>query len=207
LIDALMIDVDGVLVNGRPDDGRHWASNLLDDLGLDPAVLQQHFFARHWSDVIVGKADLFDLLAPVLAEIAPHLSAHDLATYWFAQDAMLDQCLLDELQQQRKAGRMIALATNQEHRRVRYLLETLGLQNHIDHIYYSAAMGVRKPDASFFQQVEREGGLSAGRIVLVDDTAANVEAAARAGWRAIHWAGSRSLSAELSCLYGSAPGK
>lgn len=195
-----MIDVDGVLVNGRPDDGRHWTSNLRDDLGLDPVLLQQLFFALHWEDVIVGRADLSDRLAPVLAEIAPHLRTDDLIAYWFAQDARLDQALLGELKRQRQSGMTIALATNQEHWRARYLLETLGLRNHVDHAFYSAAMGTRKPDASFFLQVERESGLNAEQIVLVDDMAANIDAARQVGWHAVHWTGSQSLAEELASL-------
>jgi hypothetical protein len=31
---ALMVDVDGVLVDGRPEDGRHWTTSLEEDLGF-----------------------------------------------------------------------------------------------------------------------------------------------------------------------------
>src|SRR5262249_22970093 len=33
-VKALMLDVDGVLVDGRPEDGRHWHTSIEEDLGL-----------------------------------------------------------------------------------------------------------------------------------------------------------------------------
>src|SRR3546814_15982369 len=60
---ALMVDVDGVLVTGRPRDGRPWATGLREDLGLDPAVLHRAFFAPHWHAVVTGRAPLRPALA------------------------------------------------------------------------------------------------------------------------------------------------
>ncbi len=45
MIKAVMLDVDGVLVDGRPSDGRHWAASLEADLGLSFAVLQDAFLS------------------------------------------------------------------------------------------------------------------------------------------------------------------
>jgi putative hydrolase of the HAD superfamily len=200
MIEALMIDVDGVLVRGRPDDGRPWASDLERDLGIDPALLQRRFFAVHWADVIVGRSDLTERLTPVLGEIAPLVSCEELIAYWFAHDARLDHDLLKEMGRRRAAGMTVSLATNQEHRRAQHLLDTLGLRGHVDQAYYSAELGVRKPDPAFYRQVERLSGLSAPSIVLVDDDVPNVEAARQAGWRAIHWTGTRMLADELARL-------
>ena len=54
-----MIDVDGVLVTGRPSDGLHWATSLEADLGLSFAILQDTFFKRYWEDIVTGRADRF----------------------------------------------------------------------------------------------------------------------------------------------------
>ena len=58
MIKALMIDVDGVLVSGRPSDGRHWATDLEADLRLSFAILQEAFFKRYWEDIVTGRATL-----------------------------------------------------------------------------------------------------------------------------------------------------
>ena len=59
---ALMVDVDGVVVR-TPLGG--WAANLEADLGISTAALQAQFFKPHWPDVVLGKADLHERLAPV----------------------------------------------------------------------------------------------------------------------------------------------
>ena len=55
VIKALMIDVDGVLVNGRPSDGRQWSATLDADLGLSFDILQDAFFKRHWEQIVTGR--------------------------------------------------------------------------------------------------------------------------------------------------------
>jgi putative hydrolase of the HAD superfamily len=69
---ALMLDVDGVLITPRPGG---WAVDMEADLGLSRAALAEHFFAVHWDDVVMGRAGLHERLAPVLANIAPHLTS------------------------------------------------------------------------------------------------------------------------------------
>ena len=127
-----MIDVDGVLVTGRPSDGLHWATDLEADLGLSSAILQDAWFRRHWQDIVTGRADLRERLASILAQIAPQLSAEQVMEYWFRQDSRLNHQLLDDLTTFRRGGYRVYLATNQEHERVRYLMETLGLATHVD---------------------------------------------------------------------------
>ena len=53
-----MVDVDGVLVTGRPQDGGHWQAGLADDLGIDADALNRHFFRPHWQAIVTGQAEL-----------------------------------------------------------------------------------------------------------------------------------------------------
>lgn len=142
---VLMVDVDGVLIHGRPTDGLPHFTYLERDLGLRFDLLQQEFFQTHWGDIIIGRAALEPRLAGVLAKIAPHLSAETLIDYWFENDSRLDRNLLEELAGLRQSGITLLLATNQEHRRARYLMEQIGLSAHFDDIIYSAALGHSKP--------------------------------------------------------------
>ena len=191
-----MVDVDGVLVT-RPE-GRPWSWNIQADLGLDPQLLQSRFFAPHWPDVMYGRADLHDRLGPVLAEIAPHLTSQTLTDYWFAQDAHLDQGLLQDLEDLRGTGVALHLATVQEHHRARYLWDTLGLRGRFDAIHYSADYGCGKPDPAFFHAVAARTGFAPQDLVLIDDRASNVEAARACGWGAVIWDGSRPLAQVLA---------
>ena len=131
MIRALMLDVDGVLVTGRPEDGLNWATGLERDLGVSAAALQREFFARHWEEIVVGRADLPESLAASLTKIAPHVACDQLIAYWFEKDSRLDPAILDDIAASRSAGLKVWLATNQEHMRARYLMDVLGLAERV----------------------------------------------------------------------------
>ena len=79
------------------------------------------------------------------------------------------------------------LATNQEHLRAGYLMERLGLADHVDGMFYSARLGAKKPDREFFAKVQAAVGLCGEEMLLIDDSRQNIEAALEAGWQAFHW--------------------
>ncbi|HZG43768.1 MAG TPA: HAD-IA family hydrolase [Longimicrobium sp.] len=186
-INALMVDVDGVLVDGRPEDGRHWRTSLEEDLGVASDALHEHFFAPCWENVVLGRAGLMEDLVPALQKIAPHVSPAEFVSYWFERDSRIVAPLLAELSWARSRGVRVYLATNQEHLRASYLMDTVGLASHVDGIFYSAQLGTRKPQLEFFAAVQAAVGLRADDLLLIDDSRQNVEAARKAGWQALHW--------------------
>ena len=194
---TVMLDVDGVLVTGRPRDGGHPFTDIETELGVPPALLQRKFFDRYWPAIIVGREALEPLLADVLAEIAPAVTAPALIDYWFRNDARLDEAVLDSVDRLRAGGMTVLLATNQEHLRAKYLMEELGLGRHVDGIAYSAALGHRKPEPAFYAAASAVAGATGADLVLVDDVPANVEAAIAAGWRGVHWTGAQRLEEVL----------
>ena len=198
MFSALMVDVDGVLICGRPADGKPWAFSLEEDLGVSPVDLQREFFNPYWNDIVLGRCALVDHLKTALAKVAPALSCDDFIAYWFENDARLNGDLLAELRQLRAGGVKVYLATNQEHVRAAYLSDTLGLGHDVDGIYYSAALGHRKPDRAFFEQAALLSGFPVEKLLLIDDTPANVTAAQASGWSANLWREGDSLLKILS---------
>ena len=195
---VLMLDVDGVLVGGRPQDGLGQFTDLEADLGLSPDKLRKRFFDTYWADVVTGKRPLLETLAPVLADIAPDLPAQTLVDYWLANDSRIDGTLLADLPAVRQGGMRIYLATNQEHVRAKYLMETMGLGDYVDGIVYSAALGCRKPEPEFYWRAATQVGAKPRDIVFIDDNAYNVTAARKAGWAAMQWTAGMTLAAALS---------
>lgn len=200
MMKALMVDVDGVLINGRPQDGKHWSTDLETDLGLSPSLLQDRFFTPYWDEIVTGKLDLISALKPVLSELAPHLSSDDFIAYWFKNDARLNTKLIQSLKFCRSAGLQIYLATNQEHLHAKYIAQTLKLNELVDAVCYSAALGVKKPDHRFFEIVTSLSKLQPEDIVFLDDTQTNITAALQAGWKAIHWTEKSCLMTEINRL-------
>lgn len=189
---CLMLDVDGVLVAGRPSDGKPWTTDLERDLGLSAQELGRRFFAESWKQVIIGQRDLEDALQACLDTMEADVSAQTLIAYWLDNDAGLVASVLDDCRDAKQRGVPIYLTTNQEHLRAAYLMDNLGLAAEVDGIIYSAQLGVEKPDPSFFDGARMLTGRQAGEHLLVDDIEANVAAARKAGWRAVHWtSGSR----------------
>ena len=185
-----MVDVDGVVVVPRPGG---WAVDLEADLGLAPSVLQARFFKPHWNDIVLGRAGLHERLAPVLAEIAPHLTSDRLTAYWFAKDAELDMRLLDDLAAIRVAGTQVHLATVQEPLRAKHLWTTLGLRDRFDAMHFAADLGAKKSDPAFYAAVQARTGFAAADLLLIDDTAANLDVARACGWGGLLWDGTARL--------------
>jgi putative hydrolase of the HAD superfamily len=192
-----MLDVDGVLVTGRPRDGRHLFTDLEAELGVSPDKLRSKFFDLHWEAIVTGKEALEPRLEAVLADIAPSVGAADLIDYWFHNDSRIEEAVLTSVGRLRSSGVKVLLATNQEHRRARYLMEELGFARHVDGIVYSAAVGHRKPMPGFYTAAAIAAGAGVTEIVLVDDNLPNVEAAIKAGWRGVHWTGDKQLEEVL----------
>lgn len=194
---CLMLDIDGVLVDGRPSDGKHWKTSLLEDVGLAPSELSQAFFKVEWLDIVVGRKQLMPTLETALTCIAPHVRAKDLISYWFAMDSRIVDSVLLDVRAARKQGVPVFLTTNQEHMRVEYLMKTVGLENEVDGIIYSAQARCKKPDLEFYDFAERTTTYAPEELLLVDDTPANVQGALASGWSAVHWDGTEKLSAIL----------
>ncbi|WMT86652.1 HAD-IA family hydrolase [Pelagibacterium sp. 26DY04] len=182
-----MLDVDGVVVKGRPADGMPWATDLERDLGVVPQRLQSEFFAPYWGEIIVGRRGLHEALTACLPKLSPTLSVDAFIDYWFSMDARIDEDVLAQCEELRSKGIAVSLATNQEHLRAKYLMEDLGLGEHVDGIFYSSQVGARKPDHAFFEAAALGCGMAPEALILVDDTEANVAAAIEAGWKAVHW--------------------
>jgi putative hydrolase of the HAD superfamily len=198
-----MVDVDGVVVAQR---GQRWDHDMEADLGISGETLQQAFFGPHFTDIVLGRADLHERLGPVLAQIAPHLTSDQLAAYWFSKDTGFDETLLDDLADVRGRGIELHLATVQEHHRARHLWTELGLAARFDAMHYAAAVGAAKPDAAFFRAVEARTGFAPSEVVLIDDSVRNVKSARACGWTAVLWTGEARLAEVLAAAGVDLPG-
>lgn len=184
---TIMMDVDGVLVTGRPQDGAHLFTDLEKDLGISLETLQREFFKLRWPDIVTGRKSLRPELADVLATIAPTVTAESLIDYWLINDSRIDMSVLEAMRLLRQQGHHVYLATNQEHLRASYLMNDMGLARDVNGIFYSAALGHRKPEPQFYSKITAQLGVKKSEIILIDDTDPNVLSAREFGWQAVHW--------------------
>jgi FMN phosphatase YigB (HAD superfamily) len=97
----------------------------------------------YWEDIVLGRAELMDHVSTALQKIAPHVCAADFVSYWFERDSRLVAPFLAELSVVRGAGIRVYLPTNQEHLRAAYLMERLGLADHVDGIFIPRGLAPR----------------------------------------------------------------
>ena len=179
-----MLDVDGVLVNGRPSDDKHWQTDLMADLAIEPSVLQRVFFRPYWQEIVTGAREIEPCLETCLKQAGTKVTAKEFIEYWFQNDSALDGSVLSHVDQFRSQGLTVFLATNQENARMDYLMHDLGLSAHVDGAVWSGLVKATKPNAAFFAAAAAITGLPADQHLLVDDLAENFDAAKVAGWNA-----------------------
>jgi putative hydrolase of the HAD superfamily len=183
--DLVVWDFDGVL-NGNIRAGRFvWQDHLRRDLGLDPAAFNAFVFGSDRIGAVVrGARDLLEVAGEWLAGQRAAIGAEAFLDYWFAKDALPDPeigALLDAC-----PGRNV-IGTNNETRRAAYIEHAMGFGARVERVFASGRMGLAKPDAGFFEAIEDWAGLAPRRILLIDDSAANVAAAHRRGWNGFHF--------------------
>ena len=186
---TLALDVDGVLLD--PDRGGtgHWSSELTARFGIDPEAFRRAFFVAAWDDVVTGRRPIEPALADGLLALGSTASVDQVLECWFEADFCLIEPAIAFARWAAASGARVVLATNQEHRRARFLMERLGAAMPLDSVVHSAAVGAQKHEAIFYDRAsERLGILRTRRreVVFVDDVLDNVIQARASGWTAIH---------------------
>ena len=186
---AVLIDVDGVLVHSHfhPDPARRrrWDEHLLEDMGVEPAAFKT-LFKGGFDAAITGEASLVETLDAFLPTVGYRGSTLDFIGYWLTHDAHLNFQLLDALQRLSETGGVrLYVATNQEHLRANHLWSNLGLCRVFDDMFYSARLGVAKPGADYFANVDALLGPQTEPPLIFDDSPAVIEAANGHGWEGV----------------------
>ncbi len=117
-----------------------------------------------------------------------------LIDYWFSHDARLNTAVLEQVAAARQAGLRVFLTTNQEHERAQYLWDQLGLRHYAEGIITSGFLGAKKPESYFFKAAAKFTHAPVSEHLLIDDSQENIDAARKAGWSAVHWDESQTLT-------------
>ncbi len=187
---AVIFDVDGVLIHGmhtNPAYVRRWDSDLHADLGVDPQRFVSEFiYDIFLKRVVTGQVSIIDALERRLPGLGFKGSPMAFLHYWLEHDSELNQPLLDAIRQLKRAADVrLFIATNQEHMRAHWLWSHLRLCDLFEDIFYSARIGVRKPDSRFFNFVDSKLGVQEQPPLFFDDTPAVIAGAQAAGWEAV----------------------
>ncbi len=176
-IEVLLLDADGVMQ--QVADGWLDSVRAASDGNAD-ALLADIFAAER--PCLVGNGDFRSALANVLAARGIAASVDEVMTAWTRIEPIED--VLVHVERLRAAGITVALASNQQSHRARYMRRELGYEHLFDHLFFSCDLGVVKPDPEYFELIVQRLRCPAERILFLDDHHANVAAAAAVGLQA-----------------------
>ena len=180
---AVLWDADGVLQrvpDGGEESMRPALEGRVDDL---EACLEQAVLAER--PALAGEVRWLDVLPGLLAGWGIPEAYDDVVRLWLTTEPV--DAARDLVREVRSGGVACHLASNQDVHRASYMQETLGYADLLDGALYSCALGAAKPDPAYFAAVLERLGLPAGRVLFLDDRAANVEVARALGLVAETW--------------------
>jgi putative hydrolase of the HAD superfamily len=186
---TLALDVDGVLLDLDRGGAGHWTNELTARFAITHDELHRTLFQPAWEDVVNGRRAIESALGAALDAMGSSAMVEDVLSCWFEADFVLIKASIEFARRATSAGVRVVLATNQEHRRARFLRDRLGEVLTFEAMVYSGAIGVQKHDPQFFEIASKQLGIGFDRradVVFVDDTIGNVHQARVAGWTAIH---------------------
>lgn len=170
-IQAILYDADGVLIQSEVA-----SIELERRYGIQRSVSRE-FFEKEWAEILVGKADTREKIAPYLKKWGWPGSVEDYQKFWFEFEHKLNEELLEHVTQLRQNGIKCFVATNQDAYRAAYMLEHMGFKNSFDGLFASAHLGEKKPSREFFEKVLAAIEHSPDEVLFWDDDATNIAAA------------------------------
>ncbi len=195
-ITTVVFDLGGVLIDWNP---RYLYRKLMAEDEVEPFLTEVGFFA--WNHAQDAGGPWSDAVAALAAE---HPHRRDLIaafpdrfpeTLGGAIEGTV--ALLEEL---RRAGTRLLALTNWSSETFPVALDTFGFLELFEGIVVSGEEGVGKPDPALFQILLERYALVPHETVFIDDSAANVSAAAELGLVALRFSDPDQLRADLSRL-------
>lgn len=189
MISTALFDLDGVIRHFEPDitaaiERRH---------KLAPGAIAQIAFAGQRVELLTtGQLRRADWITGI-GEV---LGSHEAAREWGEQRARIDPETLALAGELESVGIRTAILTNGTDTIAAEVVE-LGLDGRFDPIFNTAQMGTAKPDARAFTHVLDALGCEPASVLFIDDSRANVAAAAELGIHTHHFRDAASLRADL----------
>lgn len=197
----LALDVDGVILDPARGGRGPWQAAFSERFGVDAGRLDETLFsAAAWADVITGGRPIEDVLSDALRDLDWGMGVEAALQCWFEEDFAGEPTVVEAARTWAAQGVPLALVSNQEPRRARFLEESLGPLLPMSGTAFSGDLGLVKNDPGFYEAAEpRLDIVDLGRaVVFLDDTQANIETATRHGWTGIRYRKDRDWHREVT---------
>ncbi|WP_058728634.1 HAD family hydrolase [Curtobacterium oceanosedimentum] len=136
--------------------------------------------------VITGKREALPALEDFLHSVHAEADSREVYARLWERVTLHDDvfALVDSW---RASGRRVALTTNQDPGRARYMRSVLNFDERFDRSYYSCDIGAGKPSARYFEHVLADLRIRPDEAVFIDDVETNVASARALGIEAHRW--------------------
>ena len=198
VIDAVVFDLGGVLIDWDP---RHLYRTLFDDDEIamerfltevcSPAWNVQQDAGRSWSEAV----ETLTHRHPGHREL---IAAYD--ERWSEMLGGAIEGTVEILDELRASGVRVAALSNWSAEKFPVARSRFEFLDWFEAIVISGEVGVSKPDERIYRHLLGRMGLDPGSTVFIDDSAANVAAAAELGMTALRFRDPPTLRAELQDL-------
>jgi FMN phosphatase YigB (HAD superfamily) len=187
---VVLFDLGGVLL---PFDPERRIAALVQRFDCDAEVARA-FMADgiHWR-LSEGEADEVDLAAAFTAAFARPISPAEAVDLVMTVFETPNHALWDLVGRLRRGVTVGGFSDNP-----RFVDRLFPAGAFLDPMFFSSEIRAFKPTAKAFEAVEGRLAVSPGRILFVDDTPANVDAARGRGWDAVHFTSNTELMADLA---------
>lgn len=191
--EAVVFDIGNVLMYWNPE-------------GFYDRRLGEHGRKRLFAETAIEEMNLrVDAGAPFRATVEAHAAAHPdwaediLCWYynWIEMAAPRIEGSIALLRALRAKGVPVLALTNFGDDSFTYAQSQYDFLNEFDRAFVSGRMGVIKPDAEIYRQLEEATGIAPDRLLFTDDKPENIDAAAARGWRVHLFTGWQGWAARL----------
>jgi putative hydrolase of the HAD superfamily len=198
-LDVLILDLDGVI--------RHWDVDAFVGLALDHGLSRSDLATIAFAEELLGGAMIgvydAEAWAAQIGDRAARAHGTDaaaLARGFLDLPWRIDPEVVALAAEVRAAGRVRVVLFSNASTRLEADLVACGLGDAFDQVFNSSRLGQAKPDPGAFGTVVAALGVEPAGCLFVDDTAANVTGARRAGLHALPFTGVDALRADLEAL-------
>jgi putative hydrolase of the HAD superfamily len=195
---VILFDVGGVLLTNGWDSGERAA--VLEHFGLDRAEFEARHLVpyRAWE---IGAIPLQSYLDAAVFYQPRGFTREEFFAAICAGSKLLPDGAMGILEEIAAQNQCLVGALNNEARETNeFRFEHFGLRKLFKVALSSCYLGLRKPDAAFFQRALEILDRPAERILFIDDRTENVSGAAAAGMKAILFRGAEPLRQDLKML-------